>query len=356
MDKRKQVELRSLPVSEQAAAWFLAFDDGEPAGETRRAFVAWLKEAPIHIEEFLQISALHQELAEAPEKLAAIETLVAEARTNLVDIAEPTNRTTPAPLASRRKALIGVAAGAAATLAAVVVFVALHNAAGPEEQAYQTDFGEQRSVVLDDDSMVVLNTESSVTITYTGIDRRAVLHTGEALFEVARDPDRPFTVDAGPLAIRVVGTKFNVYRQPQQTVLTVVEGEVSVATGDTALVEASIESPESSGTPLQVTAGQQLAVAATGAVAREQEANLERATAWTERRLVFDNEMLADVFDEFNRYNRRRVVLDVPQLAQRRITGVFDARDVDTLLGFVEGQPGVKVERNDDEIRVVASE
>jgi len=343
-------------VSEQAAAWFLAFDDGEPVGETRRAFVAWLKEAPIHIEEFLQISALHQELVDAPEKAAAIEILVAEARANIVDIAEPSDRAAPARRWLRRKGLIGAVAGAAAALVAVIVFVALHNATGSAEQTYRTDFGEQRSVVLDDDSMVVLNTESSVTITYSGTDRRAALHTGEALFEVARDPDRPFTVEAGPLAIRVVGTKFNVYRQPEQTVLTVVEGEVSVATGDTAQVGGSVDSPESSGTPLQVTAGQQLAVAVTGAVAREPKANLDRATAWTERRLVFDNETLADVFDEFNRYNRRRVVLDMPQLAQRRITGVFDARDVETLLGFVEGQPGVKVERDDDEIRVVASE
>ncbi len=70
----KSVPAGSWPVAEQAAAWFLVFDEGEPDQATRREFVVWMKQSPTHIEEFVQISALHLEIAQASQKTAARET------------------------------------------------------------------------------------------------------------------------------------------------------------------------------------------------------------------------------------------------------------------------------------------
>ena len=367
MDEQELADMKARPVAEQAAAWLLAFDQGELTGDARQAFVAWVKESPNHIEEFLQVSSLDLMLVESPEKVGELDALVAEVRGNVVDLADARQAIEPAAPAVGSRGLrpFWVAATAAVVVAGVALYV-LWQPAGSPYQTYQTSFGEQRSVVLQDDSLVVLNTESKLTIVYTDTGRHAILHTGEALFEVSRDPSRPFTVDAGPAAIRVLGTTFNVYRLAEQTVVTVVEGEVTVAAGDgheegqrQLPATTSTDLPGSGRTPrlptdaLQLTAGQQVAVASSGAVDRQRPADLEQATAWTERRLVFDREPLSKVFEEFNRYNRRRLVLDVPALAEREITGVFDARDVETLLGFVEAQPGVRVLRGSDEIRIV---
>lgn len=367
VDEQELADMKGRPVAEQAAAWLLAFDQGELTGDARQAFVAWVKESPAHIEEFLQVSTLDLMLVESPEKVAELDALVAEARGNVVDLVDARQTIEPAVPAVGRRGLrpFWVAATAAVVVAGVTLYV-LWQPAGSPYQTYQTSFGEQRSVVLQDDSLVVLNTESKLTITYTDTGRHAILHAGEALFEVSHDPSRPFTVDAGPAAIRVLGTTFNVYRLAEQTVVTVVEGEVSVAAGDeyeegrrelpaTTLTDlpGSGRTPRLPTDTLQLTAGQQVAVASTGAVDRQRPADLEQATAWTERRLVFDRERLSKVFEEFNRYNRRRLVLDVPALAEREITGVFNARDVETLLGFVEAQPGVRILRGSDEIRIV---
>jgi len=368
VNEQELADMKARPVAEQAAAWLLAFDQRELTGEARQAFVAWVKESPAHIEEFLQISTLDLMLADSPEKVAERDALVAEARANVVDLVDTRRTIEPVlPIAGRRGLRPLWVAATAAAMAAMVVLYVLWQPAELPYRTYQTSLGEQRSVVLEDDSLVVLNTESKLTVTYTDTGRHAVLHAGEALFEVSRDPSRPFTVDAGPAAIRVLGTTFNVYRLAEQTVVTVVEGEVSVATGDrneasrpplssSAELPGSGAAPELPAAGLQLSAGQQVAVASTGAVDRQRRADPERATAWTERRLVFDREPLSKVFEEFNRYNRRRLVLDVPALAEREITGVFDARDVETLLGFVEGQPGVHVVRGSEEIRIVPAQ
>jgi len=259
-----------------------------------------------------------------------------------------------------------MAASVVLGLAAGSVFLLMP---GSGEQTFRTARGEQRSIVLEDGSLVVLNTLSEIRIDLTSSSRRAVLTAGEALFDVAKDPDRPFTVDAGPLAIRVTGTRFNVYRQQARTVLTVVEGKVEVTPAETSRVlpgERAIAydderhpAAEALGQPatptVTVTAGERVAVDVDGGMDRDVPVNLERATAWTQRRLIFDNESLARVSEEFNRYNRLPVIIEDSSCAGRRITGVFNATDTRTLVAFLERQQGITVRRDPDAIRVTGT-
>jgi len=355
---------RTAPVSEQAAAWFFAFESGEVDETGRRRFVDWLKSAPIHIQEFLSISALHLEVLQSPRLAATIDELVSEVRANVVVLDEAAIDAEPAAGKSTpRRALWAVAAIVVLALAATLSFVL---APGSADQVFQTARGEQRSIALDDGSVIVLNTLSEIRIEYTSSSRRTVLVSGEALFDVEEDPDRPFTVDAGPLAITVTGTRFNVYRQEIRTVLTVVEGEVEAApvdpSGNPTLPETTSNrpSPEENNValsePVIVTAGERLAATTGGDLVRDVNANLERATAWTQRRLVFDNETLDRVSEEFNRYNHRHLVIEDSSLAGRRITGVFNAHDTDALVAFLEGQPGIRVHREPDAIRVAGAQ
>src|SRR5581483_7239884 len=96
--------------------------------------------------------------------------------------------------------------------------------------SFETEVGEQRSVVLQDGSVVTLNTSSHIDVDLRK-DRRVIrLSRGEALFQVARDATRPFDVVAGPVTVQAVGTEFNVDRRDARTTVTVVEGQVRVST------------------------------------------------------------------------------------------------------------------------------
>ncbi|MCG8696066.1 MAG: FecR domain-containing protein, partial [Minwuiales bacterium] len=100
----------------------------------------------------------------------------------------------------------------------------------PETQlrVVETKESEHRSIELEDGSTIALGAASSLSVNYSGKRRTVVLEAGEALFEVAKDPNRPFVVLAGNGTITAVGTAFNVRRDADRVVVTVTEGEVEV--------------------------------------------------------------------------------------------------------------------------------
>ena len=350
----RKVKKRTLPVSEQAAEWLVALDDGGIDAAARREFLAWLKQSPDHIREFLQLTALHVELAQNPELNQTIEELVAAANADVVDL-DSANKPKIEPSPKRKPRRTWQAA------AAVLLSVTLAGGYWLTEEfasdfegpsTYQTALGEQRSIALDDGSVIVLNTLSNVRVHYTDDQRRVALLAGEVLFDVAKDPDRPFVVDAGSMQLEVLGTRFNVYRQTEETVLTVVEGEVAVLNGDQTGAVATLPDP-----PITATAGQQVIIENTsGVMTQEEIPEASPAIAWTERKLVFNAVPLIEVAEEFNRYNRRPLTIDDRGLANRPITGVFNAHDADLLAAFLANQPGVVVEQRDDGIHVRAAD
>src|SRR5260221_5540279 len=94
--------------------------------------------------------------------------------------------------------------------------------------SYSTDVGERRSLTLDDGSTVDLNARSKVRIEFSKAERRVDLIEGQALFQVAKNMDRPFIVKSGEATVRAVGTQFDVDRKATGTTVTVLEGRVVV--------------------------------------------------------------------------------------------------------------------------------
>ena len=180
--------------------------------------------------------------------------------------------------------------------------------------------GERRTVSLPDGSRVELNTDSRIAIAYSETRRDIVLTRGEALFEVAKDPARPFVVQAGEAQVRAVGTAFNIRMREKVVELTVTEGVVAV-------------DERAAAAPRQVSEGKG-AVIATGAVA---EVNLDPEVL--RRRLLgrdgvveFEGDTLEQAATEFNRYNDRRLVVADPQVASIRVGGRFGTHEVDRFL------------------------
>ncbi|ULQ47877.1 FecR domain-containing protein [Flagellatimonas centrodinii] len=366
----------AMTVTEHAAEWLDAFEDG-PLDETqRRAFVAWLKRAPTHIEAFLELSLLHEQLGGSPALQVDLDALLAEADATrtpldgqpLPSVAPPATATTPHVATPRRRRRPWAIA------ASVLVLVTGSLIGGllwmdRAERSYRTGFGEQRSIPLADGTVVTLNTESHLRVRLDEHGRHADLLAGEVMFDVAKDKARPFTVTAGPVDVRVVGTRFNLYRQPDATTVTVIEGIVDVTPhrapspprGEGQGEGANTSPHPAPHTPhpakARLTAGQKLDIAAAAPVPPQlalapQPARVDQATAWTTRRVIFENERLDDVLLQFNRYNPRPLVVTDADLAARQISGVFKVDDIDLLLAFLKRQHDIRVIPTETELQI----
>jgi len=75
--------------------------------------------------------------------------------------------------------------------------------------------------------------------------------------------------------------------------------------------------------------------------------------AWKERKLVFDRTRLADIADEFNRYNRKQLIIDGEALGNKRFSGMFFSNDLDSFLKALEVIESIHIETNSDGTRVI---
>ncbi len=251
------------------------------------------------------------------------------------------------------------AVAAAVVLAGVISWRAASPPPGPFASAVATAVGELQNVELPDGSTVRLNTDSRLELAYSATERRVRLTRGEAFFSVAKNAVRPFFVEANGVAVRAVGTAFNIRLHADAVEVHVTEGRVRVA--DTARGESLIgaRSPEiSAGDQPLLVAGERAVVAAPpmpgearSPVLADRVAgpDLARVLAWQERRLEFVTTPLAEIVAEFNRYNRRQLIVDGAELAAQRFGGSFRADQPDTLVRLLETRFGLRAERRRDE-------
>lgn len=346
-------------ITEQASSWWVLLNEAGATPADHSAFGDWVVQSPERVAAFLRTAQLAQGLRSPnlswPNTSA--DDLLREAKA--VEVAEvvsiraarvdrPHRETSVAPFPARdggrrgggRRMRLGLKAalvGALATAAMFLVSVELHRTLRPTH--FQTELGEQRSLVLGDGSVVTLNTSSAIEVKMTGQRRTIKLNSGEALFQVAHDANRPFDVIVANTTVRAVGTEFNVDRRTGSTTVTVIDGRVVL--NDTTL-------PSVSGTLLN--SGQE-AVVTPRSVTRRDRANPATAIAWTQRKLVFEHQMLGAVADEFNRYNRRTVLIESDELREQEVTGVFRANDLDSFVMFLGHLPGVTVQLSADGTR-----
>ena len=361
-------------VMEDAIGWF---DDlrGNPRVDNE-AFATWLLRSPTHVEAFLSIATLHGGLtAASPSNRAWLESLVAEAQGNVLPLESSRDeRPLPAADTSRQWLRLGIAASVLLMVLAGLLFGVWSVDNRDQADRYATTVGEQRTLVLDDGSLLQLNTNTSVTVHFSDEARSIVLLGGEAMFKVKKDPARPFTVQSGQVSVVAIGTRFNVYRQAEETRVTVIEGRVAVGapevqngnpTKDHDGKRAASPQGTSNDTasenivtaPVELTAGEQLAIRPDGTIAGQAAVNTERTVAWTQRRVMFDNDTLGTVASEFNRYNRDKLIIDDETLQQRRISGVFTVSDPQSFAEVLASMTPIRSEkRADGSVRIVRAE
>jgi len=361
--------LNSADPRRAAAAWHALMDSGLVPEEDRAAFADWLSRSPTHVEEYLRLSAVREQLSDrdlfkgiSVEELQRQIGANVDALGNSVELPKlesleksaalrengmprlPRARSFQARHLTYRRAMV---LAASVVLVSALGWLSLRElplswfSATSPSATYATTVGEQRSIVLADGSIAELNTRSRVHLHFTSTAREAMLNEGEALFHVAKDAKRPFRVYSGSTIVQAIGTEFTVRRDVNQTTVTVFEGRVSV--GPT-----QVNSGAASPARIELASDQRLVIAPgkrlnTSSI---EHVNTATALAWKSRRLVFDDLRLDAVAAEFNRYNIRQIRVAGTQLETRSITGVFNANDPDSFVSFIEGRGDVSVERS----------
>lgn len=244
-----------------------------------------------------------------------------------------------------RRRYLPIGAAAALALAAVLGFLLLP--APDYEATYQTGVGQQLDIRLPDDSMLRLNTDSEVSVRYTGKARRLTLERGEAWFDVTPAPARPFSVDAGSGTVRAVGTEFNVWLENEVVEVTVGEGTVEVRANEAEGFAATTE---------LLTEGQTLTYRDTlGPVEIVDPDEMNRQRAWRDGMLDFHGHTLVEVVEEATRYTALDITIADPELEGLPVIGYVRAGNDEKLIELIEANDGLAVQRIDaDEVLIVA--
>lgn len=321
---------------QDAAAWLERMQDATSSENDRRAFAEWLKESPIHVRYYLELTSLDIDLRDRDVFDGIDIELDTKASSPVVAFeSEAAAAAPPGQARSRTRRALGWLAVAAA-VGVVALAVAQLRIALLNEPRYTSAVGELRSIALPDGSIVTLNTQSEVQVLYSEQSRTVRLLRGEALFRVAKQTSRPFRVAVDRAIVQALGTEFNVYRSNGGDFVTVVEGRVAVLP-DATLPASTV-----------VNAGEQVAVRTGAAVRRLDSRSVTHVTSWTRRQLIFDGASVSEVIAQLNRYNAIQLAVDDPDLGERRVTGTFDSSDPQSFVAFLVKQSGVAVRHDAD--------
>ena len=320
-------------ICEEATEWFIRFCENEVGPAACAEFDSWLRASPVHVRAYLDISALWDAAGSMNRtRDVRIDELVQRARAadNIVALEAPSEvRKQDRPV--RNISRHGLAVAASLLLVSLITGLLAWWYMG-RYPSYATRVGEQRTVRLDDGSMVELNSQTRIKIRFTQAKRGVELVEGQALFRVAKNPARPFIVSTGVTTVRAVGTEFDVYRKLTGTVVTVVEGRVAV--GPPAKAPAAAGAQEEHPQPLLVSTGEQVTVTPRVTPAPKK-TNTALATAWTQGKLVFDSTPVSEVIQEFNRYNVHALSVTDPNILTLHISGTFSTTDSAQLVRFL---------------------
>ena len=314
---------------ELAAAWFLKQRSGPLLRREAERLEAWLAEDPAHRAAYDEVAATW----EITDGLAAsdpIQTMRAAALAARRDRHETSRWRNPIWGAAAAMLLLAVLVGGGFGLWSLVA------PAGSEVQVYRTDVGERAVVTLADGSQATLNTATVLAVDYTRQRRGLRLIAGEAWFDVAKNPDRPFVVSAADHQVVAVGTSFNVRLDPGRLRVAVSEGRVRLS--------------DANDMPLAAVSAGQRADLKAGSLVLSQGGP---ATGdWRAGRLHFEAATLGDAVAEMNRYRKTPILVADPIVASLRISGVFDTGEASSFLEALPLSKPVRVVRQEDAVRI----
>lgn len=265
---------------------------------------------------------------------------------------------------TKRRVALSITFGALVAIGAALTYFAPSR--GPDEshlQRYFTRVGEQQTIELDDGSIVTLNTGGQLVVDYTGPVRRILLERGEAYFDVAEDPGRPFTVDLDIRSVTAIGTAFNIRKHPEGCQIAVLDG--AVALHELSEAPSLLPPPVSAdGEAVVISAPTQHLVEAGWVVEFDESRNelkayrpesMDRYQQWRSGMLSFYREPLYRVVQELNRYSRNKILIEDISVMELKVYTAVSVHDIDSALKGLELALPIKVTRYYDRFVVSAA-
>lgn len=209
MPKVPVAEITSL--SDQAIDWVIKLNSGMATEQDKELARLWQNRSLSHRKAFAEAEQLWLDMGEA------------------LLPTEPAPMQMQAQAAARRPRYLDKRFRALA--AAVVLFASIAPFTGLSDRwfsDYYTGVGEQKNLTLTDGSQVMLNTDSALSVSFDASGRHLTLKRGQAVFNVAAEPNRPFEVATDTAVVKALGTVFEVQKEPESVRVTVTEHAVSV--------------------------------------------------------------------------------------------------------------------------------
>lgn len=291
-------------LEDQAIDLWVHLTSGKATDEDRAAFQHWRQQSADHEAAATVVEQMWQGIGQAGAQIPV-----------------------PIPVAlqnRRRPRLRWVAA--AASVAALMIAVLIEPAKVLMADQ-STGVGERRMVALDDGSHIWLNSASAVSINYSAQRRDIKLIKGEALFEVSKDPARPFVVHAASGSVQAIGTRFDVDLQRNGVNVGVSEGVVQVSSG---------------GRTVRLEHTQQLHYAEGRMPSSILPFDAFGDTGWQRGKLIFNRKPLAEVFAITERYLPGTMLI-TGQLPDTAVSGVFDLDDLPAMLTVLNKTQPVRI-------------
>lgn len=294
----------------QAAKWYARLQSPDCNQAEVRDFQLWLEKNPLNAQAYESVRSAAQLIS---DKWASDPRMAALSK----DALKPDARESHVPkvfFSSRQIRSL------AAVFAFLGIFVVLALSNGPDvgktiqPQVYVNNGEARQRIDLNDGSVIYLDVAAKVNVTILKDKRLVELKQGRALFEVAHDRNRPFSVSAMGSSVVALGTRFQVemYQHRMSVVLT--EGSVAVSGVNASNHWREILIP-----------GEKLSINDQSKIPLKTNVDTELLTGWTKGQLNFEGMPLVDVLEEVNRYSRIKVVLGDDTLASIPISGNFIA-------------------------------
>ncbi len=205
----------------------------------------------------------------------------------------------------------------------------------------------ESSLTLADGTKVWINsaTKMMYPTSFTGDTREVKILYGEAYFEVAHNPEKPFIVFTNKGAsIKVLGTSFNVkaYEEDHRIETTLLEGKVSVYNNSPAGVKMAELEP-----------GEQAIILEGEKDIQVRNVDAELYASWKDGVFAFENLNLEEIMKVFGRWYDLEVFYEFEELKQLEFTGsLLRYKDINPHLKIISKSTSVNFKLSENSVLV----
>jgi len=344
-------EATNVEVQTQADRWFARLRAPDCSTQERERFERW-RQVPAHAAAYSQREQLWQRLG-TPEAAEDPRMQALRARVLARTSAPPAQADNPAgwnaalatlpsraaPAASRRSRRAWPLA-LAASLGVLAILVGLRVLQPPPLESVYAATDALREITLDDGTRVQLDVGTELATRYDGDARAVTLRSGRALFDVAHDAQRPFTVELGESRVTVLGTRFQILREPGDVSVILDRGSLRLDGETAGQARSEMLAP-----------GDQIRYSPQDPSAwRKQRVDSAAAMAWSRGRLVFRSTPLAEAVQQVNRYAKPKLRIGDPSMAGLQVSGSFIIGDSELVASTWEATLPLRAETRGDEV------